>query len=822
MHIGILKKYVVKGLIWITGILLLLYISLIIYVSLNRQKIIKQVVTELNQKLKGDVSIGYAGWAFWGTFPDISIQLKDVSVNDSLYKQHGHHFFTAKKIIAKLAVSKLLKKEPALKSLEINDGDFYLFTDSSGYSNTYLLKLKPDSNKTGNTSAKPAVLKYIRFSGIHFIIDDRQKEKLHDFSISQLNIEPRVNEKGTGIILSTKLNVLVKSMAFNLPKGVFLQNQAVTGDFDLVFNTTTKQLSLKDAGLKISSDPFLLNGRFDLSGDSPQFDLTISTKEIEYAQAKSLLPERIRKSLSIAEINKPLTVDARITGPLKGGEPKVKVNWAVTKSVLKTSFMDFEDASFAGEYTNEVVPGIARTDPNSKILITKMDAFWHGLPVRSDTIEILNLSEPVLRCDLKSVFPLASINALMEVNSLQLQSGEGNVDLRYNGPLQKNDQTNSFLNGTVTLSKGNILYIPRNVLLQDVNGRIVFRESDLFIETLQANVLNNRLVMQGRAKKLLSLMGSEPGNVNIDFSVFAPSLNLTAFSFLLSSRKQPVTGNSKQKKTHLISHIDEVLENGTLHVVLNTGKLTYKKFEATQVDANVTLLPDRYVINHAGMRHAGGKMELKGTLLTRKPDSLQATLDAKLNNVDVKKLFRSFNDFGQTGITAESIEGNFTANLGATLSFNQKGEVYPSSVMSDVSFSLKNGALVNYEPVKKLQKFIFKKRDFTNIRFAELKNKLEVRGDEIRINRMEIQSTVISLFVEGIYGKKGNTDISIQVPLSNMKKRDSSYIPENAGIDKNGGRSIFLRGRPGSDGSIQFSLDLFNKYKKKKKKKGTD
>ncbi len=73
---------------------------------------------------------------------------------------------------------------------------------------------------------------------------------------------------------------------------------------------------------------------------------------------------------------------------------------------------------------------------------------------------------------------------------------------------------------------------------------------------------------------------------------------------------------------------------------------------------------------------------------------------------------------------------------------------------------------------------------------------------------MEIQSSVFSMFVEGIYGMKGTTDLSIQVPLNNIRSRDSTYKVENMGTDKKGGRSVFLRGRPGKDGNIQFKLDF--------------
>jgi hypothetical protein len=82
---------------------------------------------------------------------------------------------------------------------------------------------------------------------------------------------------------------------------------------------------------------------------------------------------------------------------------------------------------------------------------------------------------------------------------------------------------------------------------------------------------------------------------------------------------------------------------------------------------------------------------------------------------------------------------------------------------------------------------------------------------------MEIQSNVMSMFVEGIYNQKGTTDLSIQIPLNNLKKRGDYYIPENRGVDKKAGSSIFIRGRPGEDGNIKFKLDLFNKFDKEKK-----
>jgi hypothetical protein len=140
----------------------------------------------------------------------------------------------------------------------------------------------------------------------------------------------------------------------------------------------------------------------------------------------------------------------------------------------------------------------------------------------------------------------------------------------------------------------------------------------------------------------------------------------------------------------------------------------------------------------------------------------------------------------------------------------------PGNMAGFVDFSLKNGALLHYEPLQKVQTLVFKKRNFDEIRFAELKNRFDIKEREIKINRMEIQSSVLTLFVEGVYSLRGNTDISIQVPLSNIKKREDDFNPENKGAESKGGASVFVRGQPGEDGNIQFKLDVFKKFRKKK------
>ena len=810
-------KYFLKGITIILGVLFILYLVVFIYVSAHKKSIINQVTEEVGKKLNGNVSIGDVELSFFSTFPKVSVLLHKVVITDSLFAQHHHAFFTSDAIFAQLSISNLIKKENAINGFKIENAAIYLYTDTSGYTNEYLFKPKRDSATGKINSSEKNVLKSIILKNVQITIDDKTKGKLYDVAINNLNV--KLSYMDSSLLISAKADLLIYSLAFNIMRGSFVKEKTFEGNFNLRFDKKLQQLQFDSIDVKIAKHPFNLSGRFDLQGPDPQFDLKIHTRNILYAFAKTLLTPKIAAALSIIDLDKEFDADAAISGPLKGGEPLIIANWKIKNSHLTTPFLDFDDATFTGFFTNEVVKGSPLLDPNSKININHFSAKWNGLPVTSNNIEILNLYQPLLTGDLQSNFPLTTLNDILGSNTIELKSGNGAINLTYKGVLERNNNINPFVNGVVTFSNGAILYAPRNVEMENVNGKLVLKNSDVFVENLQCVVLNNKIVMNGHANNLLTLMNTKPNKANIDWNIYSPSLDLSVFTYLLKSRKKVASNNTnKRKLSKIAGKIDAVLDQGIININLKADKLQYKKFEATNAVANVSLLQDRYIINNVSMRQGSGSLYMNGSLVNRKSNFHQATINATLTGVDVNKIFSAFNNFGQNGIGAQNIEGKLSAKVNASFGLNDDGKAYPTSVASTVDFSLKNGSLINFEPIKKLQNFLFKNRNFENIKFAELKDRLDISNQEIKINRMEIESSVLSFFVEGIYSMKGNTDISIQVPLSNLKKRGGEYKPENTGVDKKTGASLFLRGRPGPDGNIQFKADLFNKFGKEKRK----
>jgi autotransporter translocation and assembly factor TamB len=266
-----------------------------------------------------------------------------------------------------------------------------------------------------------------------------------------------------------------------------------------------------------------------------------------------------------------------------------------------------------------------------------------------------------------------------------------------------------------------------------------------------------------------------------------------------------------------ISEITKLLESANINLNLNAKQLIYKKFYADNLLANLNMDDNAIKLKDIRLRHGGGSISIQGDL-RNEIASNPFSFNAQLRNVNVSKIFTAFNNFGLKSPTDENIGGTLTADVTLQGGVTVKAQIIPDELKGFVKFNLNNGQLVNFEPVQKISQTVFKNRNFSDIQFADLHDLLEINGEKITVNRMEIRSTVLTMFVEGIYNMKTGPDLSIQVPLSNLKANKDSVLI-NKGIFSKTGVSARLRAKRGDDGKVKITWDPFNKSGKQMKKR---
>jgi uncharacterized protein involved in outer membrane biogenesis len=266
-------KYTLKGLAVFAAVLLLVYLAAYIYIVANKKEIINQIKDQVADKLNGEVHIGDINLGFLAQFPSISVELNNLSISDTLFSQHKHPFFRANKVFASISIISVLKKQDPLNGIRVDNGQVYIFTDSSGYTNSYLLSPKSQAKKVNRASQVKTEIEDVRLNNVRLILDDRQKKKLYDFEVYKFNC--KINTKDSSIRFKTKNNILIHSLSFNTNRGSFVKESRFEGNFTVRFYKQNRQLSFEAIKVNIKGHPFLLTGAFNFT-EAPTFALQVS------------------------------------------------------------------------------------------------------------------------------------------------------------------------------------------------------------------------------------------------------------------------------------------------------------------------------------------------------------------------------------------------------------------------------------------------------------------------------------------------------------------------------------------------------------------
>ena len=798
------RKYLLRGGAIVIGILIIFWIGMYIFFMVKKESIRQQLSEEIGDAIHGEFIVKDIGMNFFNLFPNVSLSMKQVEMRDSTWSLHKQSLLKADKILLRINPFSLIGGNVRISKLVIEDALIHMFADTSGYTNEYLFT--PKSAKPGNNK-KGFHLEEIALKNVRIIRADQQKQKLYDFSFRKFKCE--VNEQGDAVELEIKMDGMIHSLAFNTRRGSYAREKSIEGNFDISFDKKKKQLSFENIKLAIDKHPYSLTGLFDFS-ELKDFRIAIKTDKVQYDKAVTILPQKISDKLSLYSVSQPLNVEAKVEGKmLFRNLPKVTVNAKAPAGTVKSPVGDFTELSFVGQFTNAVVDSLPYEDENSMLTFLDLKGKYEGIPIASKKLTINNLVNPFLRCDLTAETELASFNSLLGSASFDFVAGQASVDIRYAGALMSDTSTS--ISGYMRLDNGSIIYQPRNIKLTGINGRLVFDKEDLFIKDFSAEAQGNKVKIDAVVKNMVNLLVKDPSKLFIDADVNIPSLDLYAFKSMLGTRKRKTIA-TKGKFAKLAENIDRFMDDCSISSRVHAGHLKYKNFVASDLEAAFSMNANKWNIQKVSLKNSDGSINMSGTLTSVADNNNTVQIETEINHVNVSKLFTAFDNFGLTSLHANNIKGILTSKAHLNAVLDDESSLIPSSLHGTMDLSIQNGELIDFDPLQKMAVFVLKKRDFSRVEFAEITNTFEINGQSITINKMEVQSNILGLLVEGIYDIKGkNTDLVVQVPLKYLKKRDAAYVPENQGLDAKTGISLYVRATNGDKGDIDFKYGLFKK-----------
>lgn len=810
-----MPKVLRYGLRILAGLLLLWLILLAVaflYYTTHKRELTARTNDFLNERFKGQIHIRDISLNLLASFPYPSLQVNEVTIDDSVYARQGRHTVYLERV-------RIVPSLHGIRKVVLENGSFYLYRDTSGYYNGYVWA----SRKAGGRASpggEPVLPGRVEVRAVGFVLADSVRHKLYNIDVHHLFLD-RVADT----VWRMDLRVLVHSLSFKTYKGSFVGEQLVDARGEIGFSALSKKLAFNGLNLEIASpagQPYAAAttgpsgaGRQAVRADGEfHFDSThvfrlhFAAPSLDFAAGRSWLPWKISRKLDSLNFERPLAVDAAIEGVLeKGGEPRLLVRWQVAHNKVSGYIGSIEDCSFTGFFNNHIRDSLPPGDDNSVVRADSVTGKYEGsIPILSRRMEIVRLDSAVLVFDLSVHNPVSDWGDLIQSEDVSFDKGRVDMEVRCRYPLSDDLGPIPEASGDIRISDAEINYEPRNVGI--TNGQVHLRldRQDLVLDRISGNIGESPVVVTGVARHFIAQVATDTGKMVLDWKVYSPALDGTSLLPFLGKGGRHGARRASGGPGRLL---DRFIRRCRINTDLQVDKLTYKHFTATDVTAALQL--DRGVLSlpRLSLNTAKGRIDVSGSIRPKGDDN-EVRLKAVFAGIDLPTLFYAFDDFGQASLASKNISGTFNAQADLSLALTDKGRKVPGSLNGSLQFSIDNGALLDFSPLTKLSSFAFKNRDFSHVYFSKLFDTFQFSRDTANFGRMEIQSTVLEMFVAGAYKLDGTyTNADIQVPFNNLKKRKG--LPENVGVDVGHGLSIYVHAFNQGDEPLHYKFGLFKK-----------
>ncbi|MEJ1240115.1 AsmA-like C-terminal region-containing protein [Chryseolinea sp. T2] len=814
----VLTKWIVYALLSLVALLGVGVIMLNVY----KQEILAKINAKLQETVEGEVKIGDYHVTMLHAFPHLSITLNDIYLHGPQYAHFHKPFLTAKRLHLNIVSHRLFIKDIDISSVDIEDGEIFVFRTRAGYTNTDVFKAR--KNRTYESQREPAVidLHKINLNNIKLVFHDSLK--LKHLGVDFRRTENDISSANGSTQLHTRGNLTFHGLMLNAEKGSFLRDIDALTELNIEIDSTLSHITVHPSKVIFDKAAVDLKGNFNLR-EQRKFDLSISSDNVDHQEALHIVHDTLASKINRFNINGPIRINVEVKGVMQAGiKPAVDVLFTLRNTQVSFGKLNANHVDLHGTFNNHINKDVPNDENNARLHFEKFKGIVDNIPVEA-SVTLTDMKDPHL--DLKAVFdtPLRNLNENFDSTTLQFRKGHFRSAFSYSGKLSEYMDENiteyhGKLTGQATITDGAFNYRKRNYRVSNVNAVFDFTENVFAIKALNLTVNSNDLSITGDISDFIPFFIQPKGNAKLKLAIVSPKIDITGFSkpriVVSKQRAKAKIQKSKEKMVDIVDRLNEQLD---LDVTFNIGQFINRNFKASQLKGQLLLANNQFLLKDLSMNFGGGHVALNTHIREVDKKISPISIRAKAKDIALKDFFNGFNNFNQKTFTQENIDGTLTLDIDLSSAINEKLDLQMSMLQGKADFSIYKMRLTDFEPMQRLSNFLMKGRDFSDVSFNDIKSSVGMQNTKMVVSRMEVESTVISMFIEGVYDLGDSTDLAVQVPLSNLKKRDQDIPPENIGTDSRVGPSVFLRVRTGKDGKTAISYDPFKKFRKNKKNK---
>jgi len=739
---------------WLIGALIALVIISLLLSILFHKKIENSALSQLDRITNNQLHYGEANFNYLNSFPSISLDLSNPTFYDSDYDAA----LELEEFQVKLNIFKSIFSDPVISSLVIKNGAVTLKERNKKW-NIEGLMTGSDS-PSGNAGL--INIDELIVENFKVVVDRGTADQITQFTLVNAAMSMSSGREEVSIVAEGDIS-------FDY---VINDTDHQSIDIDDSFQTTLLYNKLSKI---VTIEPSQLNQGIKLEGWfntlNSQRDIRLNVQKWDLDKLNTWLAE------SETDLEKQLRLDGKLSGIISFDE---------------VSAIDYTLYVKNGELVRGTENNFAISDIQSTLTGNQEKLMLQQLELEIDDEKLdaeiqYSIKNKILSyLKLAGNVPVKSLYALSRDSSLY--KAEGTIDITEcnvaNYPVDSEQSILNFLS-----LKGDV----NNVrLTSDLDNQIRLKKGELknigeklHFNNLQVELDNSAFEFNGY------YVVEEKRNV-LKASIKAKIIQAEdLFSF----------SDFKEAESNSI-----FLKENRIYLTLDANELLFDKIRMSKVKGKLYSLNDVLKTNFNG-KVFGGNVKSDGRLEFKNNNyHYQFALDG--NNIDLEKCLDQNDNFKQDVITSDNIKGEFNTLSKFDFFFDKDWNIIQTKTNGLISAEITNGRIQNLEMMKQFSSYVNNK-DLEEIKFSEINNYLEIKGKNLYIPTMFIQSNAANFTLSG-YHSTENVQLYFlkvnagQILANKFKKHDPKRPPKR---DRRNGMFNLHYVVTGTDESYEYKRD---------------
>lgn len=735
-----MKKKIFRLFIWAFGLFLLLITAFAAVLYANRDRITSVVLTEANKLLDVPVDVAKINVSLQ-KFPYASLKFSNVYCRGAQASENDTLLF-AKEMYFEFDLWNAISDDLSIRQISLSDGTLHILRPANGKPNYEIWK-----KDTSSSTSSVFTLEQVSFKNFKALQTEGSANLTTRGHISSLQLKGTFSP--TNFSISNEGDLKIHSLTYN--DSTYIKELNIRPYFTLSGNldNSERNINITEGLLKLDNQN--LSFSTSIIGEKTIVNASISNGKLEDIQ--ELSKQQSWYSHPSISISGRGTVD--FTGVFEPNRPPhLKVEFSTKDANLKgIQESSISKVNSRGIYTLQ--------NKRDHLSISEFSAQGKTGQI-TGSLDINDLNQPGIVLNLKSDIDLSEWLIFVPIDTLTETTGKVIMDLHFENQfktlsnIKPEELKRAKASGQLGLENISFAFKGANKKIENLNGNLAFAGNDLRVNSFSFKTGQSDIFLEGTFANVLNFIYFKNQRLRIDTRVRSKELNME--DFLLEA-------NSEQ--TEEDDYDVSFVRNIDLDLDLKVDKFHFENFDATSIQGQLNV--NNGVIRGKDISLNANDGTYKGLFTIDARNEQMYTLAASLNgeSIDIHKLFESFKNFGQRVIAADNIYG--TANLSVQYLSKMAPtlEIDVSTIEMTSNLKIQNGNLKNFDPLLSLSDFasIDELRD---VHFAKLENNISIRNSQIIIPKMNINSNVLDMGIEGSHGFNNTIDYSIRLKLSDV------------------------------------------------------